>query len=60
MPSRGLSNISIARFREFLDNAGCKHIRTSGGHEVWTRKDLTRSVIFQTHIEPYTWIYCTK
>ncbi|MDR2653584.1 MAG: type II toxin-antitoxin system HicA family toxin [Prevotellaceae bacterium] len=35
-----------------MEKAGCKHTRTKGGHEVWVRKDLLRSIIVQTHIDP--------
>jgi hypothetical protein len=47
-----LSNISLSEYRQFLRAAGCTLLRTSGGHEVWTRTDLTRPIIFQTHIDP--------
>ena len=47
-----LHNISIAEFRSFLKHHGLNYIRTKGGHEIWSRKDLLRPVIFQTHIDP--------
>jgi hypothetical protein len=47
-----LSNISIKEYRIFLTKAGCKQIRTSGGHEIWSRSDLNRPITFQTHIDP--------
>mgnify|MGYP003940859935 CR=1 FL=1 len=47
-----LSNVSLKQFRKFLTEVGCKLIRTSGGHEVWSRADLTRPIIFQTHTDP--------
>ena len=47
-----LSNISVSEFRRFLELIGCKYIKTEGGHEKWSRKDLRRPVIFQTHINP--------
>ena len=52
MSTRKLSNVSLAQYRDFLFKIGCKYIRTSDGHEVWTKKELTRPIIFQTHIEP--------
>jgi len=52
MSTRRLSNISVSQYREFLSKAGCKYIRTTGGHEVWAKKELTRPIIFQTHIDP--------
>lgn len=47
-----LQNISIREFRSFLLYHGLKHIRTSSGHEVWSRADLLRPVVIQTHIDP--------
>jgi len=47
-----LSNISLKDYREFLKNAFCKYIGTNSGHEKWTRRDLTRPIIVQTHIDP--------
>ena len=47
-----LKNIPLRTFREFLEYKNLKHIRTSGGHEVWSRSDLSRPVIIQSHIDP--------
>jgi predicted RNA binding protein YcfA (HicA-like mRNA interferase family) len=47
-----IKNIPLKKFRRFLQEQGCKHIRTNGGHEVWTRYDLLRPVVVQTHIDP--------
>ncbi len=47
-----LKNIPPRTFREFLEYKGLKHIRTSAGHEVWSRSDLLRPVVIQTHIDP--------
>ena len=52
MSTKKLSNISLSDYRLFLQNSGCKLIRTSGGHEIWSRKDLLRPIIVQTHIDP--------
>ncbi|HTB51497.1 MAG TPA: hypothetical protein VK718_01890 [Ferruginibacter sp.] len=52
MSTRKLSNVSLADYRIFLSKAGCKYIRTSSGHEIWTKKELTRPITFQTHIDP--------
>jgi len=52
MSTRKLSNISVAQFEAFLELALCKWIRIEGGHQKWTRSDLHRPVIFQTHIDP--------
>lgn len=52
MSTRKLRNVSVGDLREFLTKCGCKIIATSGGHEKWARKDLSRPVIIQTHVDP--------
>lgn len=47
-----LKNISLKQFRAYLLQCGLKHIRTKGGHEIWSAKELTRPVVLQTHIDP--------
>ena len=47
-----LKNIKLSVFREFLAAKRLKHIRTKGGHEIWSRHDLTRPVVIQTHENP--------
>ena len=47
-----LYNISIKTLRDYLEWKGLKKIRTSGGHEIWSRKDLIRPIVLQTHISP--------
>ena len=47
-----LYNISLKTFREYLEWKELKLIRTKGGHEIWSRKDLSRPVTIQTHITP--------
>ena len=47
-----IKNVSVNEFRSFLIHYGLKQIRISGGHEIWSGKELTRPVVFQTHIEP--------
>lgn len=47
-----LGNIKLSDFRRFLEFQGLKLIRTKGGHEVWSRTDLLRPIILQSHIEP--------
>jgi predicted RNA binding protein YcfA (HicA-like mRNA interferase family) len=46
-----LKNIPLNKFRKFLNKQGLKHIRTKGGHEIWTRRDLLRPIVVQTHID---------
>lgn len=52
MSIRKLNNISIAKFETFLDLAKCKNIKTNSGHVKYSRCDLNRPVIFQTHLKP--------
>ena len=52
MSTHKLSNVSIRDFREFLVKTGCKCIGVESGHEKWTRHDLLRPVVFQTHKDP--------
>ncbi len=52
MGQNPLKNIPLKTFRDFLSYMGLKAIRTEGGHEVWSRKDLLRPVVVQTHIDP--------
>jgi hypothetical protein len=47
-----LSNISLTEFRLYLRKIGCERIRTDGGHEIWSRKGLRRSITLQTHVNP--------
>lgn len=47
-----LKNIPLKVFRDYLMHCGLRHIRTKGGHEVWSAKGLTRPVILQTHVDP--------
>lgn len=51
MPN-GLKNIPLRLFREYLEYKGLKNIRNKGGHEVWSRKNLMRPIILQSHIDP--------
>lgn len=50
--SPSIKNVPLQKFRDFLIYRGLKHIRTEGGHEVWSGKNLTRPIIIQTHIDP--------
>ena len=52
MTTRKLSNIPLKEFQAFLELTGCTYIHTKGGHEKWTRSDLFRPIIIQTHIDP--------
>ena len=50
--TRKLKNIPLKLFREYLIYKGLKCIRTKGGHEVWSTKNLNRPIIIQSHIDP--------
>ena len=52
MNTRRLSNVPLGEFRRFLEKAGCRQEGIKGGHEKWTRKELLRPIILQTHIDP--------
>ena len=47
-----LKNIPLRTFRGYLIYCGLSHIRTKGGHEIWSAKRLLRPVVLQTHIDP--------
>ncbi len=47
-----IKNITIDEYKRVLVAFGLKYIRENNGHEVWSRKDFKRPVIFQTHIDP--------
>lgn len=47
-----IQNIDPETFRSFLEANGLNHIRDKGGHEIWSKKDMLRPVIFQSHISP--------
>ena len=52
MSTKSLKNITVAEFQAFLELVQCKYVGINGGHEKWTRADLFRPIIFQTHIKP--------
>lgn len=52
MATNPLRNVALRDCRKFLLNQGCKHYRSTGGHEHWSRKDLNRPITIQSHIDP--------
>jgi hypothetical protein len=50
--ANGLKNIPLRLFRDYLKYKGLKNIRTNGGHEIWSRRDLLRPIVLQTHVDP--------
>jgi len=49
---KNLSNITIVEFRTVLQKLGLTLVRHKGGHEVWSKKGMTKPVIIQSHISP--------
>lgn len=52
MTIRTLKNISVSQYESFLELAGCKYLRTKGGHYIYSRADCLRPIVFQSHIDP--------
>jgi predicted RNA binding protein YcfA (HicA-like mRNA interferase family) len=55
MSTKKLSNIPVKELRKFLESQGLNLIKSTkgrGGHEKWSRSDLDRPIIIQTHIDP--------
>jgi hypothetical protein len=52
MSAMHLKNISLTTLRKYLAWKGAKMIRITGGHEVWSRADLLRPIVIQSHIDP--------
>jgi len=55
MSTKKLSNIPVKDFRKFLEKQGLNLIKSTkgkGGHEKWSRSDLDRPIIIQTHVDP--------
>jgi len=46
-----VNKIPVATYRKALTTMGLKHIRTKGGHEMWSREDLGRDVVFSAHFK---------
>ena len=44
-------NISLTKFRKFLIGAGCKYLRSKGGHEIWAKEGLRRPIAFPWHTD---------
>ncbi|AJA67509.1 type II toxin-antitoxin system HicA family toxin [Myroides odoratimimus] len=47
-----LSNIPLKTMCWFIEHNGCKDVGGIGGHKKYVRKDLTRPIIIQSHIDP--------
>jgi len=52
MNTFNISNISLSDMRKYLKEKGCKKIRTKGGHEIWSNKNLDRDITLQSHVDP--------
>lgn len=49
---RGLNNVTLAEFRDYLRQNGLSQVRTKGGHEAWMKQGMTRPIVIQTHKDP--------
>ena len=47
-----INNVKLSVLKKYLKIKGAKKIRTKGGHEIWSHKELNISITFQTHIDP--------
>jgi predicted RNA binding protein YcfA (HicA-like mRNA interferase family) len=52
LSTQKLVNISLAKYESFLELCHCQYIRTKGGHRIYARCDLNRSIVVQTHVDP--------
>lgn len=52
MSSQHLRNIDLDDYRKYLEHIGCRCTRRKGGHEHFTRHDLSRPLTLQSHIDP--------
>ena len=52
MSTKHLRNVPLKLFRDFLKDQGCSCNRQKGGHEHWSRSDLSRPITLQSHISP--------
>jgi hypothetical protein len=46
------SNVSLSLLRKILIHVGCKQLGINSGHQKFTRSDLRRPIIIQTHVDP--------
>jgi len=52
MTRQQLKNISLSDFTRFLKKAGCKKIRSKGGHDIYKKEGLVRPIVVQSHVNP--------
>jgi hypothetical protein len=52
MPKSPLRNIPLKTFRDYLQWKGLEYKRTTGGHEMWGKKGLFRTISLPTHVDP--------
>ena len=45
-------NVTLSQLRKILIHVGCKQLGINSGHQKFTRSDLLRPIIIQTHIDP--------
>ena len=51
MSTKHLRNVPLKLYQDFLKEQGCKCNRKKGAR-TWTRKDISRPITFQTHVDP--------
>lgn len=47
-----IRNVKLSEYLRFLELVGCKCIKNTKGHYKYSRHDLTRPIVIQTHIDP--------
>jgi predicted RNA binding protein YcfA (HicA-like mRNA interferase family) len=52
MSTKKLTNVSLSDYILFLEKAGCKVIREKGGHKIYSKKELLRPIVVQSHVDP--------
>jgi len=52
MSKSPLRNIPLNTFRDYLKWNGLEYKRTTGGHEIWYKKGLFRTISLPTHVNP--------
>jgi len=52
MSKSPLKNIPLKTFRDYLEWKGLEYKRTTGGHEMWGKEGLFRTIALPTHVNP--------
>jgi hypothetical protein len=46
------SNISLRKYKIFLNHIGCRHNHDNGDHEIWHLEGAARPIVLQSQIDP--------